>query len=85
MRLERARRAFTPSKHGWTRTTFVRGDVTNREDVRGLVEGTDVVVHLAFLILGGRRETRVTNLQGSRTDGCSICDVTMCADRSPRA
>jgi nucleoside-diphosphate-sugar epimerase len=62
-----ARRSFTPSKHGWTRTTFVRGDVTNPEDVRRLVEGTDVVVHLAFLILGGRRETRVTNLQGSRT------------------
>jgi UDP-glucose 4-epimerase len=62
-----ARRSFAPSEHGWTRATFVRGDVTNPKDVRRLVEGMDVVVHLAFLILGGRRETRLTNLQGSRT------------------
>jgi len=62
-----ARRAVAPSTHGWTRTTFVRGDVTNPRDVRRLVDGADVVVHLAFLILGGRRATRVTNLQGSKT------------------
>jgi UDP-glucose 4-epimerase len=62
-----ARRSIAPSKHGWTRTTFVRGDVTNPKDVRRLVEGVDVVVHLAFLIFGDRRATRATNLQGSKT------------------
>src|SRR5439155_11749856 len=31
-----------------------------------LVVGADVVVHLAFIILGGRDETRRVNLEGSR-------------------
>jgi UDP-glucose 4-epimerase len=61
-----ARRPFIPSDHGWTRTDFIQGDVTNPDDVAKLVSGADVVVHLAFLILGDRRSTRATNLYGSR-------------------
>jgi UDP-glucose 4-epimerase len=61
-----ARRPFVPSDHGWTRTEFIQGDVTNADDVATLVEGADVVVHLAFLILGDRKSTRATNLNGSR-------------------
>jgi UDP-glucose 4-epimerase len=61
-----ARRPFTPSDHGWTRTEFIQGDVTQPDDVARLVEGADVVVHLAFLILGDRKSTRATNLNGSR-------------------
>jgi UDP-glucose 4-epimerase len=61
-----ARRPFTPGDHDWTRTEFIQGDVTRPEDIAKLVEGADVVVHLAFLILGDRKSTRVTNLDGSR-------------------
>jgi len=61
-----ARRPFVPSDHGWARTDFVQGDVTNPDDVANLVRGADVVVHLAFLILGDRQSTRATNLHGSR-------------------
>ena len=61
-----ARRPFVPIDHGWARTDFVRGDVTNPDDVAEFVRGADVVVHLAFLILGDRRSTRATNLRGSR-------------------
>ena len=61
-----ARRPFDPGKHGWTRAEFTRGDVTSRDDVNNLVAGADVVVHLAFLILGNRSATRTTNLAGSR-------------------
>jgi UDP-glucose 4-epimerase len=64
--LAMARRPFVPSDHGWTRTDFIQGDVTNPDDVAKLVSGADVVVHLAFLILGDRRSTRATNLHGSR-------------------
>jgi UDP-glucose 4-epimerase len=64
--LAMARRPFVPSDHGWTRTDFIQGDVTNPDDVARLVSGADVVVHLAFLILGDRRSTRLTNLCGSR-------------------
>lgn len=65
--LAMARRPFVPSDHGWTRTDFIQGDVTNPDDVTKLVSGADVVVHLAFLILGDRRSTRATNLHGSRS------------------
>jgi UDP-glucose 4-epimerase len=62
-----ARRPFDPSEHGWTRTEFVQGDVTKPDDVARFVKGADVVVHLAFLILGDRKSTRATNLEGSRS------------------
>jgi UDP-glucose 4-epimerase len=61
-----ARRPFDPSEHGWKRTEYRRGDVLDRDSVDELVADADVVVHLAFLIFGGREETREINLRGSR-------------------
>jgi UDP-glucose 4-epimerase len=61
-----ARRPFDPARHGWKRTEYVRGDILDRASVEQLVEGADVVVHLAFVIFGNRDETRSTNLEGSR-------------------
>lgn len=61
-----ARRAFDPTAEGWRKTTYVRGDVTDRADVERLVEGADVVVHLAFVILQAGEATRGVNLEGSR-------------------
>jgi len=61
-----ARRPFDPSAHGWKRTEYRRGDVLDRASVDELVAGADVVVHLAFIIFGGRDETREINLRGSR-------------------
>jgi UDP-glucose 4-epimerase len=61
-----ARRPFDPAEHGWKRTEYRRGDVLDRDSVDELVAGADVVVHLAFLIFGGRDETRAINLRGSR-------------------
>jgi len=61
-----ARRPFDPSIRGWSKTEYRRGDVLDRESVDALVAGADVVVHLAFLIFGGRDETRRVNLQGTR-------------------
>jgi nucleoside-diphosphate-sugar epimerase len=61
-----ARRPFDPAHHGWKRTEYRRGDVLDRGSVEELVAGADVVVHLAFLIFGGRDETRDVNLRGSR-------------------
>jgi UDP-glucose 4-epimerase len=61
-----ARRPFDPSDHGWKRTEYRRGDVLDRDSVDELVDGADVVVHLAFIIFGGREETREINLRGSR-------------------
>jgi UDP-glucose 4-epimerase len=61
-----ARRPFDPASMGWERTTYVQGDILDREAVDELVDGADVVVHLAFIIFGDARETRSTNLEGSR-------------------
>jgi len=61
-----ARRPFDPASMGWERTTYVQGDILDRGAVDDLVAGADVVVHLAFIIFGDARETRSTNLEGSR-------------------
>jgi nucleoside-diphosphate-sugar epimerase len=61
-----ARRPFEPAAHGWKKTEYRRGDITNRADVDALVAGADVVVHLAFIVLEASDGTRDINLQGSR-------------------
>jgi UDP-glucose 4-epimerase len=61
-----ARSPFDPSERGWKKTEYRRGDVLDRGSVEALVDGADVVVHLAFIIMGGRDETRKINLEGSR-------------------
>ena len=61
-----ARRPFDPAELGLRKTEYRQGDVLDREALDGLVAGADVVVHLAFLIMGGHEETRRINLAGSR-------------------
>jgi UDP-glucose 4-epimerase len=61
-----ARSPFDPSEHGWTKTEYRRGDILDLNAVVDLVEGADIVVHLAFLILGSPEETESINLEGSR-------------------
>src|SRR6476646_3539674 len=61
-----ARREFDPSEHGWTKSEYRRGDITDRSAVDALVAEADVVVHLAYLIMGSREESRRINLAGTR-------------------
>jgi UDP-glucose 4-epimerase len=61
-----ARRPFDPAERGWKKTTYRRGDVLDRGSVEELVHDADVVVHLAFVIMGGHAESRSVNLEGSR-------------------
>lgn len=61
-----ARRPFDPATRGWTKMEYRRGDVRDPDALRTAFEGADVVVHLAFLILGGPREqTRAINVDGT--------------------
>jgi nucleoside-diphosphate-sugar epimerase len=60
-----ARSPFDPAAHGWTKTEYREGDITDRAAVDALVDGADVVVHLAFIIVAGDG-TREINLAGSR-------------------
>jgi UDP-glucose 4-epimerase len=61
-----ARKPFDPAAHGWKKVSYRRGDVLNRTAVEQLVQDADVVVHLAFIIMGGPQESRAVNLEGSR-------------------
>jgi nucleoside-diphosphate-sugar epimerase len=61
-----ARREFDPAELGLRKTEYRRGDVLDRDAVDALAADADVLVHLAFIILGGREETRSINLEGSR-------------------
>ena len=61
-----ARRPFDPGELGLRKTEYRRGDVLDRDAIAALVAEADVVVHLAFIIMGGREESRRINLEGSR-------------------
>jgi nucleoside-diphosphate-sugar epimerase len=61
-----ARRPFDPLQRGWVKTSYRQGDILDRDAVDGLVAQADVVVHLAFIIMGSRDESEQVNLQGTR-------------------
>jgi nucleoside-diphosphate-sugar epimerase len=73
-----ARRPFDPQSLGLTKTEYRQGDVLDRGAIDALVAEADVVVHLAFVIVGGLEETRSVNLEGSR-------NVFAAAAAAPRA
>ena len=49
-----------------TKLEYRQGDVLDPDAVDALARDADVLVHLAFIVLGGREETRQVNLTGSR-------------------
>src|SRR3954451_17452269 len=61
-----ARRPFDPAALGWRKVEYRQGDVLDRAAVERLCAGADVVVHLAFIIVAGSRESEHINLEGSR-------------------
>jgi nucleoside-diphosphate-sugar epimerase len=61
-----ARRPFDPNEHGWSKMEYRRGDVRDESVLKEAFTGADVVVHLAFLIIGGNKETtRAINVEGT--------------------
>jgi UDP-glucose 4-epimerase len=75
-----ARRPFDPSPHGWTKTVYKQGDILDRDAVDELVGQADVVIHLAFIIMGSREESERVNLQGTR----NVFEATVAAQRPRR-
>ena len=61
-----ARRPFEPSSRGWTKTIYLQGDILDRDAVDALVADADVLIHLAFIIMGSREDSRRVNLTGAR-------------------
>ena len=62
-----ARRPFDPAEQGWKKTEYRQGDVEDQASVRGVVRGADVVIHLAFSLMGEGDRTHAINVEGSRT------------------
>jgi nucleoside-diphosphate-sugar epimerase len=61
-----ARRPFDPAEQGGTKMQYRRGDVRDQSALQEAFTGADVVVHLAFLIVGGTPETtRAVNVEGT--------------------
>ena len=75
-----ARRPFDPAEHGWTRTEYLQGDILDRDAVDALVADADVVIHLAFIIMGSRDESARVNLEGTR----NVFEATAAAGRPTR-
>jgi UDP-glucose 4-epimerase len=61
-----ARRPFDPARHGLKKVKYLQGDVLDAASIARLLEGADVIVHLAFMIMGSPAKTREINLEGSR-------------------
>src|SRR5437763_16122718 len=61
-----ARRPFDPASQGWKKVEYRQGDVRDEQSVREAVKGADVVVHLAFAIIGAGAKSREVNVEGSR-------------------
>lgn len=61
-----ARRPFDPTEHGWTKMEYRRGDVRDAEALLAAFDGADVIVHLAFLIVSGSKQTtEAINVSGT--------------------
>jgi nucleoside-diphosphate-sugar epimerase len=62
-----ARRPFEPSEHGWSKMEYRRGDVRDASALKQAFDGVDVVVHLAFVIVGkaSRSTIRAINVDGT--------------------
>ncbi|WP_280246798.1 NAD-dependent epimerase/dehydratase family protein [Nocardia abscessus] len=75
-----ARRPFDPAAHGWTKTEYRRGDILDRAAVDALVADADVVIHLAFVIMGSREESARVNLAGTR----NVFEATAASERARR-
>jgi UDP-glucose 4-epimerase len=75
-----ARRPFDPAEHGWSKTSYRRGDILDRDSVDALVADADVVIHLAFIVLGTREESERINVAGTR----NVFEATVAAQRPQR-
>jgi nucleoside-diphosphate-sugar epimerase len=75
-----ARRPFHPADRGWSKTKYQQGDITDPAAVDELVADADVVIHLAFIIMGSREESARVNLAGSR----NVFEATVAAEHPRR-
>ena len=64
-----ARRPFDPAQHGWTKMRYQQGDVRDPDALREAFAGSDVVVHLAFMITGNANAETIREINVDGTLG----------------
>jgi len=57
-----ARRPFDPAAYGWTKMAYRRGDVRDPGALQDAFSGADVVVHLAFQVVGAAARETITTI-----------------------
>ncbi|HEX3286806.1 MAG TPA: NAD-dependent epimerase/dehydratase family protein [Mycobacterium sp.] len=75
-----ARKPFDLAAQDWRKVEYRQGDILDRDAVDALVVDADVVVHLAFIIMGSRDESARVNLAGTR----NVFEATVAAQRPRR-
>jgi UDP-glucose 4-epimerase len=75
-----ARRPFGPTAHGWDSDGISSGRHPGPRPVDALVADVDVVIHLAFIIMGTREKSARVNLEGTR----NVFEATVAAARPRR-
>jgi nucleoside-diphosphate-sugar epimerase len=62
-----ARRPFDPAQRGWSKMEYRQGDVRDRAALERAFRGADVVVHLAFAIVGNAPSSTIhaINVEGT--------------------
>jgi UDP-glucose 4-epimerase len=75
-----ARRPFDPAAQGWAKTEYLQGDILDGGVVDALVADADVVIHMAFIIMGSRAESARVNLEGTR----NVFEATVAAAKPRR-
>src|SRR5690349_22371954 len=75
-----ARKPFDLAAQDWRKVEYRQGDILDRDAVDALVADADVVVHLAFIIMGSRDESARVNLAGTR----NVFEATVAAARPRR-
>ncbi len=75
-----ARRPFDTVAAGWVKTEYRQGDILDPAAVADLIVEADVVVHLAYVIMGSHEEAERINLAGSR----NVFEAVVAAPRTRR-
>lgn len=62
-----ARRPFDPAEQGWSKMEYRQGDVRDPAALEAAFQGADVVIHLAFLVMGdaAAQTIRQINVDGT--------------------
>lgn len=76
-----ARSPFDPAERGWHKMTYRQGDVRDPDLLAEAFEGADVVVHLAFIVVGNASAATIRAINVDGTINVFRAAAAVCASR----